>query len=108
MKTNWNRDYLKGYLLLYCANADLNLTEQEMGFITSKVTHLDLDHVKQEFENDSDYESLEKILAAYVELGYSQQDRKQLLNEIKEFFNSDGEFDQVENFIQRNLERLLN
>jgi len=108
MKTNWNRDYLKGYLLLYCANADLNLTEQEMGFIRSKVRNLDLDNVKEEFENDSDYESLEKIQSAYRELGYSVEDRDNLLSEIKDLFNHDGEFDQVENYIQHSLERLFN
>jgi hypothetical protein len=107
MNSNWNRDYLKGYILLYSANADLNLSSEETDFINSKLDELDLEAIKAEFDHDSDYEALSKIQSGFERLDYSDEERKELLDEVLGLFNTDGEYDQVEKYILSGLKRIL-
>ena len=57
MTTNWTKDDLRTYLLIYCANADFSISEKELTLIKSRIEKSDFDKIKAEFEEDNDYQS---------------------------------------------------
>ena len=105
MAENWTKDDLRMYLLIYCANADFVESPEEMEYIKSKIGHSDFAKMHAEFEKDNDYQSIQKIQKAYEALDYASHD--DLLDEIREFFKSDGEFDTLERNLMLYLKRVL-
>lgn len=106
MTTKWTRDDLRIYLLIYCANADFVETPQELDFIKSKFGNEGFIKMHSEFEKDNDYQSIQKIQAAYQNLSYDSPD--ELIEEVREFFNSDGDFDVLERNLIMGLKHILN
>ncbi|EDM44582.1 hypothetical protein SCB49_13460 [unidentified eubacterium SCB49] len=104
----WNKDDLRVYILLYCANADLITKEEELEYITGKINSAKYNEIKKEFKNDNDYQSIQKIEESIGHLGYDKAQLEQLVVEIKELFWSDGQFDSVERAILLHLQRILN
>lgn len=105
MKTNWTKDDLRMYLLIYCANADFSESAEEDDFIKSKILHSDFSKMHAEFEADNDYQSIQKIQSAYEDLNYDSPDS--LMDEMREFFKSDGEFDILERNLLMGLRHVL-
>ncbi len=105
MATNWTKDDLRMYLLIYCANADFVESPEELEFIKSKIGHSDFAKMHAEFEEDNDYQSIQKIQKAFESLDYESPDA--LMDEVREFFKSDGEFDTLEQNLMLYLKRIL-
>ncbi len=103
----WNKDDLRVYVLLYCANADLILKEEEQAYITEKMNSSNFSAIEQEYSNDNDYQSIKKIQESINHLGYDENQLDNLIAEIKELFWVDGEFDNMERAILRHLEHIL-
>lgn len=103
-KTNpWNKEELKTYILLMCANADSEQSEEELNLIRSKVDSVTFDKIFSEFSKDTEEEGLEKV-EDNVELHYySTMELAQLRKEMQEVFFVDQKFLMME----RNLDRLL-
>ncbi len=57
----WSKEYLQVYILLLCANADSNVSEEEINLIKSKTDLAVYDSVYNEFSADNENERLEKI-----------------------------------------------
>jgi hypothetical protein len=101
--TPWNKEELKTYILLLCANADSVQSEEEINLIKSKVSAETFDKIFQEFSDDTEEEGLEKV-EDNVELHYySTMELAQLRKEMQEVFFADEKFLMME----RNLDRLL-
>ena len=96
MTTNWTKTEFKAYLLLHCANADFIESKEEKDFIKSKVDAATFDKIHAEFEGDNDYQSIQKIMHTAERLDYSHEQIEDLVEEIKELFLSDGNFDTLE------------
>lgn len=105
--TNWNKNDLKAYILLYCANADLLVKEEELAYINRQVKDAKYDSIRKEFDNDNDYQSITKIEEAINHLGYSKSQIEDLITDIKALFLADGKFDNMEQAIFRNLKHIL-
>lgn len=105
MNTNWTKDDLRTYLLIYCANADFTESKKELEFIKSKINGSDFARLHSEFDKDNDYQSIEKIQSAYKALDYDNADT--LMQEVREFFYADGEFDTLEQNLLLGLKRVL-
>ncbi len=107
MNTNWSREELRAYLLLYCANANFVETKEETEQIKSKIEKGIYKAINKEFEADNDYQSIQKIDAAIKRLNYDQAQKNTLIDEIKGLFMADGNYDQMEKILFFGLKKLL-
>ena len=107
ISTNWTREELKAYILLYCAHADFIETKEEIDYIKSKVSEADYQKIHNEFENDSDYESIQKIEYTIEKYNYTEAEIDSLFKRIKELFYLDGEYSAAEQSIFIGLKHLL-
>ncbi len=107
IKTNWTKEELKIYVLIYCANADFLESKLEIDFIKSKIQTSNFEKIHAEFENDNDYQSIQKIRFSIKEHGYTNDETNSLFREIKELFLSDKNYDILELNLYRGLSHLL-
>ena len=105
--TNWNKEQLSAYILLYCANADFSESKEETELILSKVQGDEYQSVRSEFEADNDFQSIQKIETTIERLGYSSAQIDDLINEMRKLFMIDGEFDAAENTLFTGLKKIL-
>jgi archaellum component FlaC len=106
--TDWTHQELKAFMLLYCASADFVITEEEKKFIKSKVNEADYQRIHSEFENDNDYQRIQKIHATIERLEYSKEEIDEAFQSIKDLFLTDGEeIDILEQNLYRGLKHLL-
>jgi hypothetical protein len=104
---DWSKKEFLGYLFLYCAHADYVEKEEERSFILSKIDEPVLQKMRPEFEADKDYDRVQKIVTTAEKHYPSDSGKEGLVDEIKNFFLSDGEFDMLERDIFRGLKRLI-
>lgn len=105
--TDWTHQELKAYMLLYCAHADFIVTKTEKEYIKSKVSNVDYQRIRNEFDDDNDYQRIQKINAAIERFDYSKEEIDEAFQSIKKLFLSDGEMDILERNIYRGLKHLL-
>ncbi|MFK7782915.1 hypothetical protein [Psychroserpens sp.] len=107
MNTNWTKQELVAYILMYVAHSDLKETVQEQEYILSRVNSDTYKHVKQEFDADNDYQSITKIVdAVNAEPTYSNNP-SELFADIKLMAFADGKMDQMEHAIYNSLKKIL-
>lgn len=107
MNSNWTKEELVAYVLLYTANSDLNIENHEKNVIISKVDMKTFSKVHEEFEKDNDYQSLQKIIKGLEAHNYSKDDLEGLFVDIKKLFLSDGSFDVIEQSMLAYLKKIL-
>ena len=105
--TNWTKEELKIYLLIFCANADFTESKIEIDFIKSKTNSDFFDRIHKEFENDNDYTSIQKLRLALDRHNYSTDSIKGILDDVKDLFMSDGTFDPLEENLLRGLNHIF-
>lgn len=105
--TNWTKKEFLTYLFIYCMNANYKESKKEMAFIETKTTDAVFNKMHDEFKQDSDYASLQKIINTHGRLGYSKDNTKDLFDNLKELFLSDGKYDIEEQNLLRGLKHLL-
>ena len=106
-ETTWTKEELAAYVLLYCAHADYVEDPEEIELIRSKVDKAHYKAIHKEFENDNDYQSIQKIEAAIDRLGYSKKEVNTLISEMKALFLSDGHYDETEKMLFLGLKKIL-
>jgi hypothetical protein len=107
ISTTWNKDELKTYLLIYCAHADFNESAAEMKYIFTKHPSGHFDIIHEEFEQDNDFISIEKIRNTIARLKLLDSEKENLKSEIMEVFMADGVFDVQEENLLRALAHLI-
>lgn len=105
--TNWTKEELKIYTLIYCANADYFESHFEISYIKSKVKESDFDKIYAEFKKDNDYASIQKINNCIDRLGYSNKEKDLLFDEMRELFLSDGKYHSLEQNLHRALSNII-
>ncbi len=105
--TDWSREELKAYILLYCANANFIETQEEKEYIKSKVGEEKYIKVHKEFDKDNDYQRIQKIQNTVGRFNYSEHEIDRLFENIKKMFLTDGSMDILEENIYRGLQHLL-
>jgi len=105
MSTNWTKEDLMVYTLIYCANADLHVSKLEVEYIKSKILNSDYDALHKEFKADNDYQSFEKICNSIRDLKI--ENPKEIINEIMETFNSDGKYSTLEQVLFKGLNKII-
>jgi hypothetical protein len=105
--TTWTDVELKAYMLLYCAHADFNISNEEKEYIKNKVGETEYHKIHKEFEEDNDYQQIQKINAAIERFNYSKEEIDETFKSIKKLFLVDGEVDILEQNLYRGLKHLL-
>lgn len=103
--SNWTKEELKTYVLIYCANADFVESKLEIDYIKSKIHAGIYEKMHAEFEKDNDYQSIQKIQTFIKEHSYKNEDV--LINEILELFLIDDDFDILEKNLYMGLKHIL-
>lgn len=106
-ETNWSKEELKTYILMYCSQADFNVSPEETDYIKSKINIDHFEGIQKEVNKSSDYESIQKMLYSMEKHGYSKDEKETLFKEIKELFLSDGSYETLEKNLFSGLSRIL-
>jgi len=104
---NWNYTEFKTYVLLEAAHSDMDFSDEEKEIITKKISPETYKKIYEEFDQDSDYQSIEKIREAAKIYCDTVDKKEDLLSQIKFLFESDGQYDTMEHNLMLYLNRLL-
>ena len=104
---NWTKDELMAYILLYASHSDFKEDNHERNVIISKVDMQTFQRVHEEFSEDNDFQSIQKIVATIENHNYSKEAIDQILADIKGLFFADGDFDAKEHSMLLFLKRIL-
>jgi len=105
--TTWTKEDFMIYTLLYCANADFVEEKLELDYIKSRMNTSNLENLKQEFNKDNDYTSIQKIYGYIEGHNYTDEDKQQLLEEMQNLFASDGKYDNLEHNLMLGLKKII-
>jgi transcriptional regulator of heat shock response len=104
---NWTKEEFKAYMLIYASESDHTVTEAELELLEEKFDSRILKKMSSELKADNDYQRLQKV-SAYIQNNDCTQDELDvLLNEMKEIFMSDGNFDVMEQATFRFMKKML-
>ena len=106
-KSHWTKSELQIYILMLCANADSKVTTEEIELIKSKTNQETFEKMYEEFNGDTEEESLEKIQDNLVVHEYSHKELSELRKEMFEVFFSDKKFSMMENTLDKILDNIL-
>lgn len=105
---DWSKNEFQTYLLLYCANADLTQSADELHFIKERIDKSDFKAIHKIFNNDTDYQSITRIEQYVKAHNYSTEDLEPTFIELKKLFKIDGNYDQMEKHLFNMLKSILN
>lgn len=106
-QVDWNEQEFRAYLMLYAANSNFIETVEERELILSKIDFLTYKKMHRELDRDNDYQQIQKILYCMNKFCYSEEELKQLENEIKDVLNVDGYHDELETNMFLGLKKLM-
>ena len=107
VKLLWTYNEFKAYVLIYAAESNQVITDEEKDFIEDQFDSLIIKAMKKEFDNDNDYERIQKIMAFIEQNNLGKKDLDSLLNEVKSVYLSDGKLDVKEQAVFEVLEKLF-
>ena len=105
--TNWTEEEFKAYLLIYASESNYEVTIEEKELIDFSFDEQIIDKIKSEVDNLNDYQK-SQIIVEYIKLKkYDQNQLDKLLDEVKNMYEIDGQFDLYEQSIFNMLKKLL-
>ena len=105
--TNWTEEEFKAYLLIYASESNYEVTIEEQELIDFSFDEQIIDKIKSEVNNLNDYQK-SQIIVEYIKLKkYDQNQLDKLLDEVKNMYEIDGQFDLYEQSIFNMLKKLL-
>lgn len=106
-KPDWTYNEFLAYLLLYAANADFVVNEDEKEILFSKVKLEEYNHIRRAFEEGNDYDNLQTIISFREEYYNDEESVDKLLMDLKDIFLADHDYPSVERAIFIGLRRIL-
>ena len=104
---NWTEEEFKAYLLIYASESNYEVTIEEKELIDFSFDEQIIDKIKSEVNNLNDYQK-SQIIVEYIKLKkYDQNQLDKLLDEVKNMYEIDGQFDLYEQSIFNMLKKLL-
>lgn len=96
---DWTKNELIAYILLFAAHSDFNESNEERNTIISKVNMKTFQKIHDEFNEDNDYQCIEKIQKGLEHYNFTSKQIDALLLEIKQMFQADHDY----NILERNM-----
>lgn len=103
----WNKKEFLAYILLYAAHCNFLETKEEVAYILSKVDKTTYCKIHTEVVVDSDEDNLNKIQQYISENKIGQEEKNELLKDIKNVFFADGSVDVIEKKVFGLLKKIL-
>ena len=103
----WSYNEFKAYILIFAAESNQVITEEEKDLIEDQFDPLLIKTVQREINRDNDFQRIQKIMAYIEQNNLTKTDLDALLNEIHAVFQSDGKFDSIERGVFQFLEKLF-
>ena len=103
----WTKDELLAYILIYIAHLDLEESWKEREYILSRVDKTVYQPVREQFEKDNDYQSIQNIVEAVKAHDYYRNDLADLFADIKLIAFADGSLHQMEAMVYNQLRKIL-
>ena len=107
IKLSWTYNEFKAYLLIYAAESNQVITDEEKEFIEDQFDSVLIKTMQKEFNKDNDYERIQKIMAYIEQNNLSKKDLESLLDDIKAVYLSDGKYDSTEQAVFQVLDKLF-
>ncbi|WP_299627301.1 hypothetical protein [uncultured Tenacibaculum sp.] len=107
MSIDWTKIEFEAYVLLYAAQCNLLETEEEREYILSKVDEKTFNKVHTQIVFDKEEDIIENIKEYLLTNNYSNEEKRALINDIKEVFFADGTVDKIEKKIFETLQKIL-
>lgn len=106
-KPVWSYKEFLAYLLLYAANADFVVNEDEKEMLFSKVNVEDYNNIRRAFEKANDNETIQIIKSFRSVYFNDDASAEKLLIDLKDIFLADQNFDSTERVIFMGLRKIL-
>lgn len=106
-KINWTKREFEAYVLLYAAHCNHFESKEEEEYILSRVNKETYHKIHTEVVVDSDRDNLEKIQQYIFQNDFSENEKEELLKDIKKVFFADGTVDVVEKKVFLLLKKIL-
>ncbi|WP_348727292.1 hypothetical protein [Tenacibaculum sp. 190130A14a] len=107
MELDWTKREFEIYVLLFAAHCNYIETEEERNYILAKVDEVTYNKMHTEIVAESDHTNLEKIKLYLKENKYSENEKDDLIRDIKEVFFADGTVDAMERKVFGVLQKIL-
>ena len=105
--TNWTKEEIKTYILLLCARADSEETEEEINLIKSKTSAETFNKMYHEFCNDDEHICFHKLEDSISQHYFSTMELSEFRREILEVFMADKKFTMMEKRLDQILDNIL-
>jgi len=106
-KPNWSKAELQVYILLLCANADKEETEDELEMIQSKVPKTTFVKMYKKFHAHSEKKRLKKVDQCVNKHEYTEMELAAFRREMYKLFFSDSKFSMLEKRLDWTLDNIL-
>ena len=103
----WTFEDLKTFVLLYCANADLEETPEELRMISRDVSPERFEELTDFFVSNSDYDNLQAIVSLKSKYFPDPAGVERLVREMEALFRVDGDYSYLEKIILTAVRRIL-
>lgn len=91
-----SREEFELYALLYAANIDLKLSEQEVSLLTAEEEPQVFDRVTRLYKEDSEVERVETIKSFAEQHLKTSEEKEAFLNSLQSVFQADKKFSSLE------------
>lgn len=105
--TNWTKEELKIYILIFCASVDSNATEDEINLIKSKTSPDTYLKMYNAFSAHTEQESIDKIEDSIHLHDFTEMELAEFRQEIYKLFLTDSKFHRKEKSLDRILDNIL-
>lgn len=104
---NWTYAEFHAFTMLYAANADGRITQDEEKRIIPDLPSDDYVRIKSVFMSMDDAEALEVILQYGKKFCKNQADKDKILADMIAIYNADSSFDHIERGVHKLFEKIL-
>jgi uncharacterized tellurite resistance protein B-like protein len=105
--TTWNYEEFLAFLLLYAAQADLEMSEEEQELIIEKTSKTAFEQAKKELLHLNDYDTLQTILSFKDRFFATEVQKNNLINDLKTICQSDGKLSDIEQELMLMLAKIM-
>ena len=105
--SHWTKEEFLAFLLLYIANSDTEIQEEEKEYIAKKINAKQLEEMMHITASCSDKECIDLIADLRSKFYPGVRGKNQLIQEMKDLTMADGVLNQIEKFTINTLERLI-
>lgn len=105
--SNWTYNEFLGFLLLYAAGVDCDLTEQELGFIKQTTGIADIDKIKDAVCSVSDAEALDIIESYRPQYFATKEKEQEAISDLEQLLKTPGMHSQIEKAGVHMLEKII-